>query len=226
MREIARTRKTDQKQAPGLTGRDADRIVERVAPAPNLASKGLDLAALERIKKPKDLRDVAMLLVGRDILARANELVSLNLGAVEFREDGTALVAMCRGKTSTESETYFVGAEAAAALQRWIAAAGFTDPAAALFQGLTKGGKLTGCRLLPGDVGRTIKALGKRTGVGGKFSAHSLRVGMAQDLTADNIEGAAIMQAAGWTTPRMLTRYTKHLAAERGAVARHYAKHK
>jgi hypothetical protein len=59
----------------GLTLRDADKIVGKVAPKPDLASEDLD--DLERITKPKDVRNVAMLLVGRDILARTNEVVAL-----------------------------------------------------------------------------------------------------------------------------------------------------
>jgi hypothetical protein len=43
------------------------------------------------------------------------------------------------------------------------------------------------------DVGRIVKDL-----EGDAYSAHSLRVGMAQDLRRANFELPAIMQAGGW----------------------------
>jgi hypothetical protein len=50
---------------------------------------------------------------------------------------------------------------------------------------------------------------------------------MAQDLVAENVETAAILQAAGWQSTEMLTRYTKKHEAKRGAISRYYArKHK
>lgn len=68
------------------------------------------------------------------------------------------------------------------------------------------------------DVGRIIKA---RAGQG--FSAHSLRVGMAQDLVEKNIETVAILNAGGWKDPGMLVRYTRRQAAARGAISKYYA---
>jgi hypothetical protein len=32
------------------------------------------------------------------------------------------------------------------------------------------------------------------------------------------------MLAAGWTTPRMIARYTSRLAAKRGAISRYYSR--
>jgi hypothetical protein len=53
-------------------------------------------------------------------------------------------------------------------------------------------------------------------------SGHSLRVGMAQDLVAANLDIASVMQAGGWRSPTMVARYTEKLTAQRGAVARFY----
>jgi integrase len=166
-----------------------------------------------------------MMLVGRDLLARASELVSIRCEAVTFDdEDGTALIELRRFKTSTEAQPYQVGPEATAALKRWLEASGITS--GPLFVSLTKGGRLKGRALNEREVSRVLKGLAKRAQLKESFSAHSLRVGMAQDLAAANVEGAAIMQAAGWTTPRMLARYTSKLNAKRGAIARYYARRK
>ncbi len=47
-----------------------------------------------------------------------------------------------------------------------------------------------------------------------------MRVGTAVDCVAANIDAASIMQAGGWTSVRMVARYTSKLAAKRGAIAR------
>jgi hypothetical protein len=41
-------------------------------------------------------------------------------------------------------------------------------------------------------------------------------------VPAANVDSASIMQAAGWSTLRILTRYTARLNAKRGAIARFY----
>jgi hypothetical protein len=78
--------------------------------------------------------------------------------------------------------------------------------------------------LAPREVSRIVKGLGQRARLEADFSAHSLRVGMAQDMVAENTEGAAIMQAAGWKSPTMLTRYTRKQNAKRGAGAQYHAR--
>lgn len=60
-------------------------------------------------------------------------------------------------------------------------------------------------------------------GLEARLSGHSGRVGMAQDLVALGLDLAATMAAGRWSSPAELVRYTRHLAADRGAVARYYA---
>lgn len=45
---------------------------------------------------------------------------------------------------------------------------------------------------------------------------------MAHDLMASGCELPGIMQAGRWDSPAMPVRYTRFLAAARGAVARYY----
>jgi integrase len=210
LRAIARQMGTDQRQAAPLSARDAHRIEDRV---------------LGDDARLKDLRDVALMMVGRDLLARASELVGLTVEAVQFEADGVALVALRRRKTSTETVTYQIGPGAAAALRRWLDAAGISS--GLVFRSTTKGGNaLKSGALSVRDVGRVLKALAARARFDqarvAALSGHSMRVGMACDLVAANVDSAAIMQAAGWSTPRMLTRYTQKLDAKRGAIARFY----
>jgi site-specific recombinase XerD len=205
LKGIARARGTDQRQAAALTGRDADTIRARL---------GDTLG---------NVRDFALLLAGRDLLTRSAELVALTVADLTACDDGM-LVQMRRHKTSTETNTYYMGPEAAAAVQAWLTRARITE--GPVFQSVTKGGKATGRALSTRDVRRTLKtlAVGARLGHGAQVSGHSLRVGMAQDLVAADMDMASVMQAGGWSTPRMIARYTEKLTARRGAVARYYGK--
>jgi integrase len=106
-------------------------------------------------------------------------------------------------------------------MRRWLEVSGIST--GHVFQGLRRGGRLTGKVLTRHDVGRILKALASRALIETRFSAHSLRVGMAQDLVASNVETGAVMQAGGWRSPEMLSRYTRKLQAKRGAISRFYA---
>jgi site-specific recombinase XerD len=204
LKGIARARGTDQRQAAGLTERDAD-LIE--------AQLGNTL---------RHTRDLALLLVGRDLLARASELVALAVENLEPTDDGM-LVELRRGKTMTETRSYFIGPEATAALNTWLTRAKITQ--GPVFQSLTKGHRPTGRALGTRDVRRILKALaaGAQLGHVSTVSGHSLRVGMAQDLAAANISAASIAQAGGWGSLSSVLRYTRALAARRGAVARFYS---
>ena len=203
LKEIARTRGTDQKQAAGLTERDTLTIRARMGDS------------------VKDARDLALVLAGRDLLGRASELVSLTVADITATDDG-ALVKVRRTKTSTDSVTYYMGKDAAQAVADWLARASITQ--GPVFQSLTKGGRATGRAIDTRDVRRILKAVAvtARLQHGASISGHSLRVGMAQDLVAANVDVASVMQAGGWATSRMVARYTQHLSASRGAVARFY----
>ena len=72
------------------------------------------------------------------------------------------------------------------------------------------------------QIGRRVRAAAKAAGLGEGFSGHSMRVGMAQDLSAAGAELPALMQAGRWSTSAMPARYTEAQAANRGAVAQYY----
>ena len=203
LKGLARRLGTGQRQAAPLTERELLRIRARLGDT------------------VRDLRDQALLLVGRDLLARASELVALRVEDVQAVEGG-AVVALRRRKTDTEPRPYFIGAEATEALQAWLRRAGIEG--GLLFRSVNKAGKASERGLSTRDVGRTLKAraLEAQLPTAAGVSAHSLRTGMACDLVAANLEVSAVMAAGGWSTPSMVARYTAGLAAQRGAVARYY----
>ncbi|MDP6876127.1 MAG: hypothetical protein QF521_21590 [Alphaproteobacteria bacterium] len=72
-------------------------------------------------------------------------------------------------------------------------------------------------------IGRIIAKMAKRADIDAEFTGHSLRAGMAKDLTAAGFELSCIMQAGRWKLPEMPARYSARLLAKSGAVAGYYA---
>jgi site-specific recombinase XerD len=136
LRGIARARGTAQRQAAPIGEREALRIRAHLGDT------------------VRDLRDQALLLVGRDLLARASELVAVKVEDVQAVEGG-ALVSVRRVKTETEPRPLFIGPEAAQAVAAWIERAGLTG--GPLFRSVTKSGRATDRAISPRDVSRILK---------------------------------------------------------------------
>jgi hypothetical protein len=178
-----------------------------------------------------DRRDRALLLVGRDLLARRSELAALRVEHLTSAPaTGGATVRIPRSKTDQEGQgaTLYLGPDAWAAVNAWRAAA--TAAGADLSSGpLFRPVHVTGCvrdRALRAvdDVirkcaARAAPALQKLGVAPEAVRGHSCRVGMAQDLMAAGFDLGAIMQAGRWQSSAMVARYTAAQQAERGAVA-------
>ena len=205
LKGVSKANGTDQTQAAPLSERDALTICAHI---------GTSL---------KDARDMALLLVGRDLLARASELVALDVADIEWAENG-ALVRVRRRKTSTATQVCYVGQGAATALRAWLTRAEINE--GVVFRSVTSGGNLAASTIGTRDVRRILKGMAVRAGLAhaAGISGHSLRVGMAQDLVAADLDIAAVMQAGGWASPTMVSRYCAKLSARRGAVARFYVR--
>jgi site-specific recombinase XerD len=198
---LAKRLGTDQAQAPGISLKDTITI------------KALINNSI------KDLRDYALLLVGRDLLARSYELVSLTIDNLEYVEHG-AVVTFRRTKTETDSHSYYIGQDATEALKAWLDAANIRD--GFIFQSLTRGHRATGRAISTRDVRRILKEVGQLAGI--DASGHSVRVGMTQDLIAANADLPSIMQAGAWKSAAMPSRYGEKITAQRGAVAQFHNK--
>ncbi len=171
-----------------------------------------------------DRRDLALLLVARDMLARRSEVVALQVADLTFGDDGSATVLVRRSKTDQAGEgaMLWLSPRTTAALRRWLDGAGITE--GAVFRSVDRGSH-TGAPLDPGDVARVFKKLAGRAGLEPEaISGHSARVGMAQDLVAHGAELPEVMQAGRWKSPTMPARYAERLSAGRGAVAQYYGK--
>ena len=157
--------------------------------------------------------DVALIEVMRDGLLRGSEASALRWGELEFHADGSGPAARgLRSKTdqTAQGAVLYLGPTAVDALLAIRPQEAVIDPGARVFG------------LSARQISRRIKAATNMAGLGGGFSAHSPRVGMAQDLSAAGAELPELMTAGRWDSPTMPARYTEGQAAGRGAVARYH----
>jgi site-specific recombinase XerD len=207
LKRMARQVGTRQNQAAPLGQEEVDRI---------LAAAG---------ETPADLRNVALLLTMRDLLARRSEVVALEVADIEVGKAGIVTATIRRSKTDKfgEGVSKWIDPETHAAILRWLEVAGIeTGP---IFRSVNKGGRVGAEAILPGDVARILKGMAKAAGLDHtRISGHSARVGAAQDLAASGTELPALMTAGRWKTATMPARYVEKLAEGRGAMATYKAK--
>lgn len=170
-----------------------------------------------------DLRDLAMLRVARDLLARRSELVALTVADVQDSDagDGSGTALIRRSKTDQEGEgaVGYLAPETMGALRAWLTAAGITR--GPLFRAVSRHGQVGTRALGADDVARRFKRLAALGGLDPtQVSGHSARVGMAQDLVGAGFGLPEILQAGRWKSATMVARYARAQAARHGAVAR------
>ena len=108
-------------------------------------------------------------------------------------------------------------------LDQWLEAAGIEE--GPIFQSLhlrrPSGQPLRNC-----SIRRLVKRAARNAGlpelVAGQLSGHSMRVGAAQDMMVTGFDMLAIMQAGGWTTPHVVSRYVEN-ASTRSLHERRWA---
>jgi site-specific recombinase XerD len=206
LQRMARASGTRQRQASPLVDDDVRMAIRAAGAAPSLSLQ----------------RDLALLMVMRDLLARRSEAVALDVEHIAFAKDGSATALIARSKTDQEGQgaVRWLSPRTVTHLRRWLASAGIT--AGAVFAAVNKSGAI-GQRLTVRDVPRILKRVAALAGIDASgISGHSCRVGMAQDLAAEGAELPAIMQAGRWKSPEMPARYAERMIAGRGAVAKFY----
>lgn len=151
------------------------------------------------------------------------ELVELRVADLEHGGDGAGTIAIRRSKTDQEGVgmVRFVAPDTLRHVTVWLAAAGIAD--GALFRAVLKGGRVGG-PLDSAEVARVFKQMAQAAGLtaeaAARVSGHSTRVGAAQDMVRHGIELPAVMQAGGWRTAEMVSRYTARLDARRSGAAK------
>ena len=170
------------------------------------------------VARRRGTQDLVIVGLARDGLLRRAELAAIHWGDLQPAPDGGAgVLTVRRSKTDPDGAgaVLWISPQTMRDVSAWRAlqAAGGADVGAEA--------PLVG--LSAPSIARRLAAAGAAAGLDGRLSGHSGRVGMAQDLVAHGLDLAATMAAGRWATPTEVVRYTRHLAVDRGAVARYYA---
>ncbi len=206
LRRMNRSQGREQRQAEAMTRRLVDRM--------------LDAAGTTT----RDARNRALLAMAYDTLARRSEPVAMRAQDVAIGAEGHGTVTIRRGRTDQEgvgSERY-LAPDTGRLIVAWLEGAKVLD--GTLFRAVLRGGRVGGV-LEAGEVARVFKGMAASAGVPAdqvaRISAHSSRIGAAQDMAAsDRIELPAIMQAGGWKSPQMVALYTRRQGAWRSGAAK------
>jgi integrase len=201
-RAITRGRNTPEQKAP-LRWTDITNA---------LAKLGSDL---------RDLRSKALIAVAYSTLARRAELTALRVQDVAFSLDGDGTVTL-KTKGGEQKERY-LAPESRIALEQWLTAAQIEE--GPIFRRLESNGHVGARTITSAEVGRTFKRIAALIGLDptrplARISAHSTRIGAAQDLTAAGAALPEIMLAGGWKSPQMPAHYARKLDTRHGAMRR------
>jgi site-specific recombinase XerD len=159
---------------------------------------------------PWGLRNRALISLGYDILARRSELVALMTDDIEERPDGTLRLIIRRSKNDPfgMGRLAFTSKRTRDLVAEWLEWRGpYIEP---LFCCIYQNRAIN--RAISGDKVKTIiKHSARQCDIdqseADAFSAHSMRVGAAQDLLRNGHDTAAIMRAGGWKSIDVLARY-------------------
>ena len=186
-----RNRAPAPKQAAALT---ADALAQ-VREVIRLARRGRGgrTESVETVRKRAAL-DLATLGVLADGGLRRSEATALTWSDVEWWEDGTARITIQRGKNQSEPVSVAV-TEATARALREIQLE--DTPEAPVF----------------GPTGESlvnrVRAAARAAGLGGDFTGHSGRIGMARRTVAAGAPAAAVQKRGRWKHGDMVARYTR-----------------
>jgi len=169
----------------------------------------------------RDLRAKALIAVAYCTLARRAELTVLRVRDVTFSTEGDGTVTL-KTKGGEHKERY-LAPEARAALEKWLTSAHIEE--GFIFRRLKSNGQIGMRPITPAEVARTFKRIATFMGLEptravARISAHSTRIGAAQDLTAAGAALPEIMIAGGWKSPQMPAHYARKLDTRQGAMRR------
>lgn len=205
LRRMNRMRGVRQKQAEPLNRSAIERMV--VAEAPDSS----DLLGL---------RDAALISVAYDTLLRRSELVGLLIEDLQRADDGggTILVRRSKGDQEAAGTIKYLAPDTMARVEAYL---NFGMLAGGpLFRAVDKGGRPSRTPLEAQEVRRIFRKLAELADLrlSRPPSAHSTRVGAAQDMLSAGLELSEVMQAGSWKSVVMVARYGERLLARRGAA--------
>lgn len=151
--------------------------------------------------------NIAMIALAHDAALRCSELLALTWGDIEASRSGDWVVRIRRSKTDQTGQGAFAPV------------CEFTARAIAAIKPQNADSRDRIFDLSASTVSRHMKAAAKAAGLdSANISSHSPRIGMAQDLVANGVSIAGLMQAGRWRTASTAVRYTEQLTAHDSPV--------
>ena len=162
--------------------------------------------------------DIALIAVMKDLMTRRKATSQLVWGDIELKMDKGRIFGAVKiplGKTDRDDRPQmgYLCIDTLAYLQQMAELCGRdTADHGQLVFGI-------------GDrqISNRIKAACRHAGLKGNFSGHSPRVGTAEDLKASGASLLEVMQAGGWSSPKVAARYTEGAALAEGTMARYHS---
>jgi integrase/recombinase XerD len=200
LRRARRSKPRRQKQARGLTRNIRDKLIS-ACPEDTLIG----------------LRNRAIIAVGYDTLCRRSELIALRSEDLNPLSDGAMSILIRRSKSDQfgDGRYGYLSSKTTTYLKAWLDAASLNE--GWLFRRVL--GKSIGEHPLhPFTISKILRATAHAAGlkhdVVKAISAHSLRIGAAQDLMTEGAGLLRIMRAGGWKSANTISRYVEHAELE------------
>ena len=161
------------------------------------------------------LRDRALLLLGFAGAFRRSELVSLDVGDLEFTRAGL-IVTLRKSKTDQEGKSRRLGIPYGSSeqtcpvrsLQAWLESARIVE--GAVFRSLDRFHRVQPGRLSDKAVALVVKRRAKAVGLDpARYAGHSLRAGLATSAAAAGASERVIMSQTGHRSADMVRRYIR-----------------
>ena len=167
------------------------------------------------------LRDGALIGLMFECLLRIGEAGALQVEDLKPEPDGSARLRIRQSKTDQDgSGVYlFVGQPVYQRVRLWIEKARIES--GPIFRKVEKGGQVGSSELKPISVRYIIQKRAKQCGFKG-ITGHSLRRGMAQQLTDEGMTIQEVATAGRWKKTDQVIRYVQSRICNRGAVAKRY----
>ena len=169
----------------------------------------------------RGLRDAALVSIAFEGLLRISEVAELQVSDLDFKDDGTGVCTIAFSKTDQggKGEALFIGSPVVRRMRRWLKKSGIKK--GPVFRKVFVSGRVADRKMTTHGVRKIIQGRAAEVGIKG-ITGHSLRRGMAQQLTAENVSLQAVADAGRWKTANQVLGYVKSTTASRGAIAQRY----
>ena len=161
----------------------------------------------------------ALVSVAFDSMMRCSELVNIDLDHITFEDDGSAKVLVPFHKSDQEGEgSYrYLSSTSVTLIHNWITMAHIEE--GLLFRSVNKANDVLDS-MHKDRVAKIYKVIARLCGIkASTISAHSTRVGAAQELVTFGATMPELMLAGDWKSSAMPVRYAKKINVDKGAMA-------